>query len=119
MMIGTLSQRRGRNSVNELDLTDRLDLAVRAHVRPGARFPEAVWAGGDVRLLLWAKQAADVARVLGIGTGLPLGMELPEVGVQASVSGEVDGVAMVQLPERDALRLAALLEDADRATRRH
>ncbi|WP_329203911.1 hypothetical protein [Streptomyces sp. NBC_01435] len=101
------------------DLTDRVDLAVRAHVRPSPQFPEAVWAGEEIRLRLSAGQAADVARVLGIGTGLPLGMELPEVGVQASVSGEVNGVAMVQFPERYALRFAALMEEADRAARRH
>lgn len=110
--------RRGRGRVNEFDLTDRVDLAVRAHVRPGARFPEAVWAGGEVRLRLWAEQAADVAWVLGIGAGLPLGMELPGVGVRTSVGAEVDGVAMVQMSERDARRLADMLEEADRA-RRH
>ncbi|MFF8422964.1 hypothetical protein [Streptomyces sp. NPDC015680] len=92
---------------------------MRAHVRPSPQFPEAVWAGEEIRLRLSAGQAADVARVLGIGTGLPLGMELPEVGVQASVSGEVNGVAMVQLPARDALRLVTLLEEADRVARHH
>ncbi|WP_275462040.1 hypothetical protein [Streptomyces noursei] len=104
--------------MSELDLTDRVDLAVRAHVRPGPRFPEAAWAGGEVRLWLWAEQAADVARVLGIGVGLPLGMELAEVGVRASMAAEMDGVATVQLSERNALRFAAMLEEADR-TRLH
>ncbi|MGG2463817.1 hypothetical protein ACO0M4_29150 [Streptomyces sp. RGM 3693] len=90
---------------------------MRAHVRPGPRFPEVVWAGEKVRLRLWANQAADVARVLGIGTGLPLGMELPGVGVRTSVGTEVDGVAMVQMSEGDARRFAAMLEDAGQAWR--
>ncbi|MDX3166015.1 hypothetical protein PV516_19695 [Streptomyces scabiei] len=104
--------------MNELDLTDRVNLAVRAHVRPGVRFPEVVWVGEEVRLRLWAIQAADVARALGIGIGLPLGMELSEVGVKTSVAAEVDGVEMLQVSERYALRFVAMLEEADRA-RRH
>ena len=95
--------------MNELDLTDQVDLAVRAHVRPAARFPKVVWAGGEVRLRLSAGRATDVARVLGIGVGLPLGMELSEVEVRTSVAAEVDGVAMVQMSERYALRFAAML----------
>lgn len=104
--------------VNELDLADRVALAVRALVRPGPWFPEAVRAGEDIRLRLWVEQATDVARVLGIGTGLPLGMELPEIGVRTSVSGEVDDVTMVQMSERYARRFAVLLEEAEQA-RRH
>lgn len=106
------------NSEPAWDLTDQVDLAVRAHARPGVRFPEVVWAGGDVRLRLWAEQAADVARVLGIGVGLPLGMELPGVGVRTSAAAEVDGVVMVQMSERSARHFAAVLEGADRARRR-
>ncbi|MEU2367035.1 hypothetical protein ACIQCG_41245 [Streptomyces noursei] len=96
--------------MNEVDLTDRVDPAVRAHVRPAPRFPEAVWAGGEVRLRLWAEQAADVARMLGIGVGLPLGVELSGFGVRASVPAEVDGVAALQMSERYALRFATMLE---------
>lgn len=104
--------------MTELDLAGRVNLAVRAHVCPGPRFPEAVWAGGEVRLRLWARQAADVAQVLGIGVGLPLGMELPGVGVRTSMATEVDGVETVKMPERYAMRFAAMLEEADQA-RRH
>ncbi|MFB6572959.1 hypothetical protein [Streptomyces noursei] len=73
--------------MNEVDLTDRVDLAVRALVRPAPRFPEAV-------------------------DGLPLGMELSGLGLRTSVAAEVDGVEMVQMSERYALRFATMPEEA-------
>ncbi|MDP9616438.1 hypothetical protein [Streptomyces demainii] len=98
--------------MTEPDLTHQVDLAVRAHVRPGPRFPEAVWAGRDIRLQLWAEQAADVAQVLGLGVGLPLGMELAGIGVRTSMATEVDGVSTLQMPEQHARHFAAMLDEA-------
>ncbi|WP_405756228.1 hypothetical protein OG232_04760 [Streptomyces sp. NBC_01411] len=101
--------------MNDFGLTDQLDLAVRAHVRPHARFPEVVWAGGEILLRLWVEQAADVARVLGIGAGLPLGMELAGAGVRTSIATEVGGVSTLQMSEQHILRFVAMLQEADRA----
>ncbi|MEU5136858.1 hypothetical protein [Streptomyces californicus] len=101
--------------MTQADLADQVNLAVRAHVSPAPRFPEAVWVGDEVRVRLWADQAAAVARVLGLGGGLPLGMELAAIGVRVSLAAEVHGVETVQMSKEHALRFAALLEDADRA----